>query len=1044
VKSVKSYSRAAFQALWITVALWIASTCVQAQTQSISGTVLDPSAAAIAGAQVQIRNTNTGATINVTADEQGRYTAPQLGIGEYEVQVTAPGFQTAVRRGVPVTVGSQNVVDFTLQVGQAADTITVEGGIVQVDTSTATVGQLVEQTQMRELPLNGRNFTQLMTLAAGVTQLPPSGGSRYGAGPSYSVAGARPEGQAYMLDNTLLNSFWNRTAGSGATGTTLGVDAIAEFQTLTNTYGAQYGGAGAVVNAVSRSGTNDYHGSLYYFMRNSAMDARNFFDGASLPPFRRHQFGASLGAPIKKDKMFYFVNYEGLRQSLTTTDIALVPDLNARQGIVGGVNVGVAPSIASTLALYPLPSPDLPSSGGIGRARQIQKMPAEENYILGRFDYNISDKSNLFVRYFSDRASQLNRTIIPLWNQQARSFAQSATTEYKRIFANNLVGVFRASYVRPGESAYTVGSTPPLSFFPGRQDASLTVTGLTGLGPQATVPFYLIPNRYTLASDIFWTKGSHKIYFGMDVTRVMHFTYAPFQIGSAWNFQSLTDFLQARPNVVTGVAPGREDAARDLRELYLMPYINDEWQVNSRLTINMGVRYTYVDDVTERRNMFYVLENIPAGNAFGAQNGFVRAKHPFLNNPNRFNIDPRVGIAWDPFGDHKTSIRAGFGIFHNPVQPRSYISGFWQGYPSVSAQENFPVWGQPFQNLAQVPIALQQGADYRMAQSPYMMQWNLNVQRQLPQNTVLTVGYVASRGVRLMRQRDQNYPVPTFLPNGTPVFGTLVSGRVVPNPRINPTFGEIGIRTPTAWGDSEYHSLQVTFNRRLTNNFQHQVTYVFSKAMDNGSASFGLEGGGASAYIMNPLNGSIDWSRSTFDRTHTLRVSGIYQLPFRGNRFVEGWQLSGIWSASSGAPFTAQVGFDRAGLVNAGAQRPNLVAGANPNPTSNATVHRWFDPTAFSLPAAGQLGNLGRNTLVGPGLTNVDFAIMKDTRIPRISESFNVQFRAEAFNILNRANFDLPNRNVFTSTGAYNPTAGAITNTLVPARQLQMALKVTF
>ena len=1022
----------------------LGAAALSAQTQSIAGRITDPSDAAVAGAQVVIRNINTGATQTVSSDEQGRYEAPQLAIGEYEVQAANAGFQTAVRRRLTLTVGGQLVADFKLQVGQAAETVTVEGGAPQVDITTSTVGQLVEQVQMRELLLNGRNFTQLLTLAAGVTQLPPSGGSRYGGGSSYSVAGARPEGQAFMLDNTLLNSFWNRTAGSGATGTTLGVDAIAEFQTLTNTYGAQYGGAGAVVNAVSRSGSNATHGSLYYFHRNSAFDARNFFDGASLPPFRRHQFGASLGGAIKKDKMFYFVNYEGLKQSLTTTEVALVPDADARRGIVNGVNVGLNPVIASTLALFPLPDPGSPISGGIGQARQTQKMPAEENYILGRFDYNISEKGQMFFRYFLDRANQLNRTTIPLWNQEARSAAQSATMEYKRILRSNLVNSFRLAFVRPGEYAQTVGFTPALDFFPGsgRQNGNISVTGLTGLGPPTTVPFYLVPNRYTLANDMYWNKGSHSVYFGADVMRVLHFTYAPFQIGSSWNFQSLTDFLRGNSNVLNGPGPGQEDAARDIRELYVMPYINDEWKVSRRLTINMGLRYQWVSNPTERRNMIYSIVNPPFGLSTDRFKGFQPTKHVFQNNPSTMNFDPRFGLAWDPSGDHKTSVRAGFGIFHNPIQPRAYISGFWQGFPVVTSQENFPSYPRPFSGATSTPLtALQQGADYRTAQTTYMMQWNANVQRQITSDTTVTVGYVASRGIRLFRQRDQNHPIPTLAPDGERLWGSLVAGRVIPNVRVNPSFGEIGIRTPTAWGTSEYHSLQVTMNRRLSRSLQYLATYVFAKAMDNGSASFGLEGGGASAYIMDPLDGQRDWSRSTFDRTHTLRISGLYMLPFSGNRLIQGWQLSGLWSANSGAPFTAQVGFDRAGLVQASAQRPDLVAGANPNPTSTGTVNQWFDPRSFLLPGVGRLGNLGRNTLVGPGFANVDLGLMKETRL---RESLNVQFRAEFFNILNRANFDLPNRNVFAGTGAFNPTAGRITNTLVPARQLQLALKFTF
>src|SRR5437016_755683 len=386
---------------------------------SVLGTVADSAGAVVPGASVQVKNIATGRVQEVPTDEQGRYTIADLPIGEYEAQASLAGFQTTVRRGITLTVGAQAVVDFSLQVGRTQETVSVESQVSQVDTVSTAVSSYVELKQISDLPLNGRNFTDLVALIPGVAS-----GSQIGAGAAnllygvegnFSVSGARAEGQAYLLDSTDIQGFWSHGSGSGVMGTTLGIEAIAEFSLLTNTYGAQFGGSGAVVNAVSRSGTNSFHGSAYEFLRNSALDARNFFDGTSKPPFRQNQFGGSLGGPIKKDKLFFFVNNEELKRSLGQTFIGLVPDANAHNGLlpcsVAGpsvacntstnlANVGVSPKVASILALYPLPT--TPASPGAGSIREVDSQTGSENYLLARVDYALSSKDSLFVRYVRD------------------------------------------------------------------------------------------------------------------------------------------------------------------------------------------------------------------------------------------------------------------------------------------------------------------------------------------------------------------------------------------------------------------------------------------------------------------------------------------------------------------------------------------------------------------------------------------------------------------------------------------------------------------
>ncbi len=424
---------------------------------TILGTVTDPGGAVVPNASVQVKNVGTGQAQQIKTDAQGRYTVAELPVGEYEAQASAMGFQTTVRRGITLTVGQQAVVDFSLMVGQSQQTVTVEAQVSQVNTETTTVQSVVETKQVEDLPLNGRNFTDLITLVPGV-----SGGSQvgngganllYGLQNNFSVSGARAEGQSYLMDGTDIQDFWQHGAGSGVLGTTLGIEAIAEFSVLTNTYSAAFGGNGAVVNTVSKSGTNEWHGSAYEFLRNSALDARNFFDGKSVPAFRQNQFGGSFGGPIKKDKLFFFVNDEELRKSLGQTAVALVPDALAHQGIVNGVNVGVNPKVAPILALYPLPTTEL--GNGIGSINNVSATVGNENYLLTRGDYNISTKDSLFVRWIRDYGNIVNpflgSPVAPTWPEVGQTMNSFATIEYRRVISPTLVNLVRFSYTRTFE-----------------------------------------------------------------------------------------------------------------------------------------------------------------------------------------------------------------------------------------------------------------------------------------------------------------------------------------------------------------------------------------------------------------------------------------------------------------------------------------------------------------------------------------------------------------------------------------------------------------
>jgi hypothetical protein len=1024
---------------------------------SVLGTVVDPAGAVVPNASVQVKNLATGQVRQAPTDPQGRYTIADLAIGNYEAQASAPGFQTTVRRGITLTVGAQAVVDFSLTVGQAQQTVTVEGQVSQVDTVSASVASYVEQKQINDLPLNGRNFTDLVALVPGVasgSQIGNGGANLlYGVQNNFSVSGARSEGQAYLLDSTDIQGFWNHGSGSGVMGTTLGIEAIAEFTVLTNTYSAQFGGNGAVVNAVSRSGTNAFHGSAYEFLRNSALDAANFFENATRSPkapFRQNQFGGSLGGPIKKDKLFFFVNDEELRRSLTQTVVALVPDANAHNGLlpcsVAGpsfacnpatnlANVGVNPKVANILALYPLPT--APASPGVGTSPQVDKQTGTENYLLARVDYNLSDRDSIFVRYVRDYGDTvlpfLGSPLPPRWPEVGSTRNQFATIEYRKVITPTVVNLLRFSFTRTRETDVQArpDQTPALNFFPERgQNGGVNITGLSSIGTSIFAPLLEVQNKFPVSDDVFWMHGAHSLRFGGVISRVQSNFQQQGWWGGFYTFPGLTAFLQAAPSLFQGPEPGLTDSYRDFREVEVDGYIHDEWKALPRLTLNAGIRYEFVTNPTTNVHPLNAILNPPFGT-------FQRVPNVFASNPAVRNLDPRIGIAYDPFGDHKTAIRAGFGIFYNPIRARTYASGYYFNPPYALAFIPLPQFPNPFPGALPPPAQLV-GVDYNTTVTPHLYQWNFNIQRQLFESTNLTVGYVGSRGLHLYGARDIN-PVQPSIVNGVRVFGVPrgATPGIISNPRLNPAGAALSSEAPVA--DSNYHSLQVGLNRRFSRGFQSQLSYTWSKCLDNASGTYGLEGG---IPWSNPLNGSFDHGRCLFDRPQVFNLSGLYALPLGQNIALKGWQISGGLNVQSGSPWNVLIGFDQSGSA-VGNQRPNLVMPADQIMTGN--VDRWANPAAFSLPAPGTLGNLQRDFLAGPGTVNTNFSVSKETPI---KEQVRLQFRAEFFNLFNHANFALPNPNVFVQTanggGAPNPTFGKVTATTTASRQIQFALKLLF
>ncbi|HWF08420.1 MAG TPA: carboxypeptidase regulatory-like domain-containing protein [Bryobacteraceae bacterium] len=1044
--------KTSYLGLWIAVFLFAVCAMpkplnAQAATAGISGTVTDSSGGAVAGSAIEIRNTETGAARKAVTDSQGRYNVPDLGIGTYELRASKTGFETAVRRGLSLSVGSSPVVDFQLKLGQTQETVTVEADAAQVETTNSSVSALVNQTQMRELPLNGRDFEQLILLAPGVASYPAGGSSALtSVANAYSISGTRPEGYANMLDGESMLNWWQRNAGSNVTGTSLGIESIAEFQTLTGTYPAQYGGNGGAINAVSKSGTNQLHGSAYEFFRNSDLDARGFFDAGSPPPFRRNQFGASLGGPIKKDKIFFFVNYEGIRQVLDTTYVNFVPSAAVHQGIVSGQQYTVNPTSAAMLALYPLPTSLLPNNPDIGTLSLVGAQTSPEDFGLARIDWNISSKDSLFGRYQIDYGTRATYAGLGLWPTFDVTHNNFLTLGERHIFSATLTNLFTSSFSRPvtSETQPTVHAALQV-FDPARQDVYVGMpSGIAALGSSFIDPFQYLENKFTERDDLTWNKGAHTISAGLMFRREQLNPTAYTYWNGAYTFLNLPSFLSGNPYEFTGAPNGGTSATRYERTISLEPYIQDDWKIRSNLTLNLGLRYGWESNPIEINNNFYNVVGPPFGT------GFANVPNAFVTNPSNKNFDPRVGLAWDVFGDHKTSVRAGFGIFHDVFQTYTFSSAYTSNPPYLTQNQFFPAgdpsFPTPFVGGGTPLLSQTNGTYYGTHTTPYTIEYTLNVQRQLLKNIVLTVGYVGSQGVHLLAFHDFNAPVPT-INSGVMTFvhpDAVVPGQLDQNARPSPAFGALDMTDTSS--HSHYNALQVALEHRLSSSFVFQTSYTYSHCIDSAYTYGGLGFNNTSSAITNPYNWNNDVGSCGFDLRHNISANVVYILPFKGNRLKEGWQLTAIQAWHTGVPFSLGEG-DQADLGNNFDNvRPNVIAGCNVY--ANQNVHQWYNPACFTPSAYGTIGDLGRNSLVGPGYVDTDFGVLKNTRI---KERLNLQFRAELFNIFNHPNFSFPSTGVFNAGSALTSyaatpglTAGQITSIVGNARQTQFSLKLLF
>lgn len=1013
----------------------------QAITATISGTCTDKTGAILPGATITITNLDTAFTRTLLTDANAHYHAPGLPIGNYEVTSSLSGFKTEVRTGIKMTVGREAVVDFVLEVGTIQERVVVTGEAPLVETANAAMGELVDERKIRDLPLNGRDITQLIQMQLGVNVARSDQGDILtgGKGSRVTVAGVRPSGNVFMLDGTIINNMGNRVAAN-ATGQLTGVETIKEFKVITSSYSAEFSRvAGGVFNIVTKSGSNEFHGSVFEFLRNDDLDARNFFDPGDTPEFKRNQFGFSLGGPIARDKSFFFGSYEGLRQGLGVTAIRIVPDLDSRNGIVAGKRVEINPVVRPYLDAWPRPTSDPVPGDGSALFTGALNQDAREDFFTVRVDHKLSDASSLAVRYTFANSSQLfmNDETFPQFPNRAANRAQYLTLQETRIFSSSAVNEFRFGFARsnPFEDIATETPLPQLAFIPGQPIGTIAISGFDRFGTDRNVPRKLTQNSFQLSENLTIVKGRHSFKLGFNGERLHYNVISSSRARGEFTFSNLPNFLQARPRTFEGLLPQASDFTRGYRQNLFGWYIQDDFRMTRRLVFNYGLRHEFVTVPTEQHDRLNNLHD-PLDPKVTIGKPFITAKK---------NFAPRLGFAWDLTGNAKMSLRGGFGVFFD-----QFLAHQW--YNSIVRLPPFAITARASGADAKFPNALAGlsplardavfAVDFDHGQ-PYIYQYNLNLQREVLPDTVVTLAYVGSRGIKLPRESDWNI--------GSP-------GR--PTAR-NRNFTRIRFRTWDA--NSFYNSFQLGINKRYSRGFQMQGSYTYSKSVDDMSSPLGrTEFNNGQQRSSDPFNRKGDRGLSSFDVRHSLTINYTLDLPFgAGRRFgsslqglaeslVGGWQLNGIVTLSSGLPFTPiiVVDLDRDGTDD-NEQRPNLKAGRSNNPRLGRP-EQWFDPSAFESIALGTRGNLGRNTLIGPGLATFDFSLVKNVKIRRVSEDFAIQFKTEFFNLFNRANFALPprtNMEIFTDAGPAAkplPAVGRITNTVTTARQIQFALKVIF
>ncbi len=1016
--------------------------CTQANAQvttgSISGVVKDVSGAVIPEVAVVIKNLDTGLTRTVTSDASGRYQAPSLTLGNYEIQAQVSGFRTEVRSGIQLTVGREAVVDFTLAVGDVTQSVQVTGEAPMIDTTSASITGLVDESTIRDMPLNGRSFDQLVLLQAGsigARRSTSPGGSVLSGGARVSIAGARPLQNTFLLDGTDVNDYRGAMPGSAA-GVFLGVDTVREFRVLTSSYNAEYGrSAGGTITAVTKSGTNDFHGSAFEFLRNSALDARNFFDPASIRPFKRNQFGLTAGGPVRKNKSFFFGGYESLRERLGVSQILTVPSQAARAGVIPGrPTVQVPAAVVPLLALYPIPN-GRDFGNGMGEYIFPTSQSTDEDFFSLRGDHTLSAKHSMFGRYTFDNAKKGIPGGIPIERYDTESRNQYVTIALDSIFSPTVLNSFRSGFNRShaGERFYYPGGTPAaLSYVPGvpfEQGGLIQVAGLPNIGNQRD-PQGFFYNLFEWSDDVTMMKGRHSLKTGLIIKRIRSNRSTVSAQGGLYNFTGgVSSLIQGAPGQFQAQVPGT-DLNRGWRTSLFGFYFQDDLKLTPRLTLNLGIREEFMTSPNEV-------------NGKAANWPDVMLQDSIVGNPffetHKFNLAPRFGFAWDRGGNAKLVVRGGFGFFYDQPFPTYWeaAGGLVPPYNKTILLSPAPPYPNAFQTVTPSNLSIGDMRGFNYRGTGYSMQYNFTIQSQITPTTALKIGFLGSQGRKMMRTGQMNTKIPVILPDGRQFFPANA-------PLRNSKYGQIRIEQSDA--NSSYNGFVLNIEKQWSRRMRVQGSYTFSKVMSVAETVHGADFVSGEHQVMDPYNLGTDRSPASFDIKHNLVFNYSYTLPFERpgtmGKALNGWELSGITTITTGVPFPV-MSLCCSGMGSTGSainERPDLRPGSSNNPVLGGP-DMYFDRTAFSLPQQGFYGTLGRNTVVGPGLFNFDFSLIKNTPI---TEKTNLQFRAEFFNLFNRANFGTPANQIFDARGTVIGNVGRITTTATTSRQIQFALKIVF